>query len=240
MKIVITKDYDAMSKAAAEYYAEEIKKNPKLILGLATGSTPIGLYSELAKKNQAGEISFKDIRSFNLDEYYPIEPTNDQSYRYFMNENLFSKIDIDINNTDIPNGLAEDADKECAEYDKKIEEAGGIDIQLLGVGPNGHIGFNEPADAIPAATHKTGLEESTIKANARFFESEDMVPRTALTTGLGAIMKAKKVVVLISGAAKRDAFKKIKAGEVTTSCPVTLLLLHPDCTVFVDEEAAEE
>ena len=240
MKIIRVKNYKEMSKEAAKLYVEEINKKPDMILGLATGSTPLGLYSELIDNCKEGVVSFKDIRSFNLDEYYPIEPTNDQSYRYFMNENLFSKVDIDISKTDVPNGKTDNAEVECVSYDKKIEEAGGIDIQLLGVGINGHIGFNEPEDSLYVGTHRTGLDESTIKANARFFESEEAVPKEALTMGMGNIMKAKKVVLLISGKAKQDAFKKLTSGRITTECPVTILALHNDCVVFVDEEAAGE
>ena len=240
MKIIKVKNYEEMSKEAAKLYVEEINKKSDMILGLATGSTPLGLYSELVDKCEEGVVSFKGIKSFNLDEYYPIEPTNDQSYRYFMNENLFSKVDIDVANTDVPSGMAENAEQECIAYDKKIEDAGGIDIQLLGVGINGHIGFNEPEDNLYVGTHRTGLDDSTIKANARFFESEEAVPKEALTMGMGNIMKAKKVVLLISGKAKQDAFKKLTSGRITTECPVTLLALHNDCVVFVDEEAAAE
>lgn len=238
MKFIITKNYDEMSKAAAEIFAEGIKANPEIRLGLATGSTPIGMYKNLIEMYNNKEIDFSKVVSFNLDEYYPIKPDNDQSYIYFMKHNLFNNVNINPANIHIPNGLAEDVDAEGANYDKMIEDFGGIDIQLLGVGQNGHIGFNEPAEELVAGTHKTALEQNTIEANSRFFDKIEDVPTTAITMGVGPIMKAKKVVVLISGENKREAFKMLKSGKVTTKCPVTLLALHPDAIVIADEAAA--
>ena len=225
-----------MSAAAADIFAEEIKANPGIILGLATGSSPIGLYEKLAEKNRAGEITFKNVRSFNLDEYYPISPENPQSYAYFMRTNLFDKVDIDMANTNIPAGDAEDADAECAAYDAKMKAAGGTDIQLLGIGPNGHIGFNEPAEELVGATHVTDLTEETLEANARFFGKDEVMPKRALTMGMDGIMSSKKIVLLITGK-KREVYEKLKTGEITPLCPATLLHEHPDCITIVDMES---
>lgn len=238
MKVIVVKDYQELSKTAAGIFAQDIKAKPDIRLGLATGSTPIGMYKELIDMYKNGDVDFSKVYTFNLDEYYPIEPSNDQSYIYFMKNNLFNHININMENVHIPNGLAEDIDTECKNYDKTIEDFGGIDIQLLGVGRNGHIGFNEPADEIVAGTHQTSLDEDTIEANARFFNSKDDVPIKAITMGVGPILKAKKIVVLMSGANKNPAFKKLTSGVVTTKCPVTLLNLHNDAIVIADEAAA--
>jgi glucosamine-6-phosphate deaminase len=212
MKIVIVKDYAQMSKLAADSFAEVINNKPDAVMGLATGSSPIGLYKELIKMNKEGKIDFSKVRSFNLDEYYKIAPDSDQSYIYFMKQNLFDHINIKPENINIPNGMAPDADAESVAYDKKIEAAGGIDIQILGAGVNGHIGFNEPEDALYFGTHRTELQESTIEANARFFSSAADVPKSALTMGVGHIMQAKKIVMVLSGENKRDVFKALKSG----------------------------
>ena len=185
-----------MSLRSAEIMADVIKAKPACVLGMATGSTPIGLYQNLIRMNKAGEISFKDVTTVNLDEYYHIAPTNDQSYRYFMNTNLFSKINIDIAKTNVPNGCAADLEKECEAYDALIAQSGGIDLQLLGIGLDGHIGFNEPDKYFEKATHVVDLDPSTIEANARFFASEADVPRKAVTMGMGGIMSAKKVLLI--------------------------------------------
>ncbi len=216
---------------------DQVKEKPDSVLGLATGSTPIGMYQKMIEAYQNGEVSFKDVHTFNLDEYYKIEKTNDQSYYYFMNENLFSHIDIDKNNIDIPNGQAEDYKAECERYEKAMADSAGIDIQVLGVGVNGHIGFNEPEENLYEKTHLTGLTQSTIEANSRFFESIDLVPTSALTMGMGSIMKAKKILVLISGKSKHDVVTKILGDRITTQTPVTLLKGHHDVTVIVDDEA---
>ena len=233
MEFITVKSYEEMSKKAAEIIAAQMILKPDSVLGLATGSTPIGLYNELAGMN----LDFSKIVSYNLDEYYPISPDNDQSYRYFMNQNLFSRVNIDINNTHVPNGMAEDPDAECKAYDEAIEAAGGIDLQLLGIGQNGHIGFNEPDTALEVRTHVTGLTESTIKANARFFASEADVPTKALTMGIGTILNAKKIIILANGAAKHEAVAKMLAGKLDTSCPASMLNLHRDVTVICDELA---
>ncbi len=237
MKFIVCKDYDEMSKKAAEIMIEVVKNNPKATLGLATGSSPIGMYNCMAEAYKKGEVSFKECKSFNLDEYYKISKDNDQSYYYFMNENLFSKIDIDLKNTDIPNGEAEDYEEECKRYDAKIEANGGIDVQVLGIGNNGHIGFNEPEDWLYAGTHKTGLTQSTIEANKRFFASIDDVPTSALTMGMATILKARKIVMVISGKAKAEVTKILKEGRISTSCPASILHCHNDVTIVCDEDA---
>ncbi len=240
MKFIVCKDYEEISKKAAEIMADVIKNKPNCVLGLATGSTPTGMYKELINMNKSGEISFEKVVSYNLDEYYPISPDNDQSYRYFMNDNLFNHIDIKMENTHLLNGEAQNPDEECAKYDKAIEVAGGIDIQVLGIGRNGHIAFNEPDDALIAPTHKTGLTEDTIDANARFFASADDVPKHALTMGMASIFGAKKIILLANGASKKDAIKDLLSDEIKTSNPSTLLKLHPDVTILCDKEAYGE
>ena len=239
IKVEIFRDYDALSKAAAEYIAARVKAKPDIVLGLATGSSPVGVYDELTRRYEAGELDFSAVRSFNLDEYYPLEPENDQSYRYFMNKNLFDRVNIDKANTRVPNGVAEDIERECAEYDAAVASAGGTDIQLLGIGCNGHIGFNEPDGSFTAATHKVALTENTIKANARFFASEEEVPRFAVTMGMGAIMSAKSIVLVANGAAKAQAICSMLNGGVDPLCPASILQLHPDVNVFIDNPAAE-
>ncbi|HIV02874.1 MAG TPA: glucosamine-6-phosphate deaminase [Candidatus Aphodoplasma excrementigallinarum] len=234
MKKIVCKNYDELSKCGADIVTAQIKAKPDSVLGLATGSTPIGLYKYLREM----PLDFSNISAYNLDEYYPIEKANDQSYAYFMNDNLFQY--ITVKSKDIPNGEAPDAEAECRRYDKAIEQAGGIDLQVLGLGVNGHIGFNEPAKALSVGTHAVDLTESTIEANARFFANKEAVPRRALTLGLGGIMKAKKILVLASGKNKADVVKKMFSGEVTTDVPASLLQLHGDVTVIVDEEANGE
>ncbi len=236
MKLIVTEDYASMSLKGAEIIKDMIKSNPKMVLGLATGSTPVGMYSELIKMNKNGEISFRDITTVNLDEYYPINPGNDQSYRYFMNENLFDHVDIKKENTHLLNGEAEDTEKECSDYEALIESLGGIDLQVLGIGRNGHIGFNEPAPTLYPHTHKTDLTENTIAANSRFFASSDLVPRHALTMGMGTILNAGKIIILASGKDKRDAVKRMLSNTIDTMCPATLLSLHRDVTVIVTED----
>ena len=237
MRLILCENYEEMSKQAAKLVASQITLKPDSILGLATGSTPIGLYDNLIEMNKNGEIDFSEITSFNLDEYYPIKRDNDQSYYYFMNEHLFSKVNINKENTHIPNGEAEDPEAECKAYEKQINAAGGVDLQILGIGQNGHIGFNEPADTLCVATHVTDLTPSTIKANARFFASEAEVPTRALTMGMGTILRAKKILIMANGAAKRDAVATMLAGGLTTACPASLLNLHADVTLVCDGAA---
>ena len=241
MKIVRCKTYEEMSAAAAKMMAEQIAEKPDCVLGLATGSTPVGMYAELIRACKAGEVDFSRVTTVNLDEYCGLSGEHPQSYRYFMQKNLFDHVNIDPANTNVPNGLAENLEEEAVEYEKKVAALGYADLQLLGVGPNGHIGFNEPADTLLTATHVTPLAKETIRANARFFASENEVPKYALTMGIGTIFAARRIMLLINGAAKRDALAALLAGDVVDPrCPVTLLHLHHDVTVFCDDEAWPE
>ncbi len=237
MKVIICESYEEMSQKAADIFAAQLTLKPDSILGLATGSTPVGMYKNLIKMNKEGKIDFSDVKTFNLDEYYPIKRDNSQSYFTFMNENLFSHINIDIANTHVPNGETDDAEAECKEYEKKLSAAGGVDLQILGIGENGHIAFNEPDDALFSYTHVTGLTESTINANSRFFDSPSDVPTKAITMGMASIMSAKKIVLLASGANKKDAVKELLNDKITTSVPATLLKLHPDVVLICDKDA---
>lgn len=237
MKIVVCENYAEMSKEGAKIIAELLRKKPDCVLGLATGSTPVGMYQELARMNYEGRISFQNVTSFNLDEYYPLAPDHDQSYRYFMNHNLFDHVDIDKTRTHVPDGLAKDPAAMGEEYDAAIEAAGGIDLQVLGLGPNGHIAFNEPEENLYVGTHLTGLTESTIKANSRFFESEADVPTQAVTMGIGSIMKAKKILVLASGKGKHYVIEKMLDDRITTQVPGTLLKCHQDVVLICDKAA---
>ena len=239
IKVIVCENYEEISKVAASVMADVIKNKPDCVLGLATGSTPEGMYQNLVKMNESGEISFKDVKTVNLDEYYPIAPDNDQSYRYFMNTHLFDHVDIDKNNTNVPDGTASDPDAESERYEKVIESLGGVDIQVLGIGRNGHIAFNEPDDALVPDTHVTDLTEDTIKANSRFFEKEEDVPTRALTMGIGSILRAKKIIILASGASKKDAISKLLCGKVSTSCPASFLNLHSDVTLICDSAVLE-
>ena len=240
MRIIVCENYDEMSAKAAEIVASQLILKPDSILGLATGSTPIGTYENLAKMNREGKIDFSQVKSFNLDEYYPIEHSNDQSYYYFMNENLFSKVNIDIKNTDIPNGEASDPDAECKAYEERIAASKGVDLQILGIGQNGHIGFNEPDDNLSAVTHLVTLTDNTIEANARFFEKKEDVPTKALTMGIGTIMKSRKIIILASGKNKYDAVQKLLDNSITTDCPATMLKAHNDVILICDKDAYEK
>ena len=238
MKVIVCKDYDEMSKKAAEFYASRIKDVK--VLGLATGSTPLGLYKELAEKNKKGEISFKDITTVNLDEYIGLPEGHEQSYKQFMKDNFFDHIDIDINRTHIPSAKDQNDIEACKEYDELIESVGGIDIQLLGVGENGHIAFNEPDKSLPFGTNIVRLTDSTIEVNSRFFNSVDEVPRYAIGMGVGKIMGAKTIVMMANGKRKADAIRAlIKSDQITTMCPITLLKLHHDVHIFIDQELYE-
>ena len=240
MRIYECADYRAMSRRAASLIAAQVVLKPEGVLGLATGSTPIGLYSQLVEWYKQGDLSFAGIRSVNLDEYLGLAPTHEQSYRYFMQQNLFDHIDIKPENTHVLNGLAADPDAECAAYDQLIRELGGVDLQLLGMGHNGHIGFNEPADHFPLGTHLVDLTHSTIEANKRFFASEADVPRQALTMGIGTIMRARSILVVVSGKDKAEIVRKAFCGPVTPQVPASVLQLHADVTLVGDEEALSE
>ncbi len=239
MKIIVCNSYEEMSAAAGKLYVDLLTEKPDAVLGFATGSTPLGLYGFLAEQNKAGVIDFKDVTTFNLDEYYPMDPAHDQSYRYFMNKNLFDNINIDKANTFVPDGTAKDVETVGAAYDAAIDAKGGIDLQLLGVGRNGHIGFNEPDTALVAGTHVTDLTDDTIDANARFFEKKEDVPTKAVTMGMGTIMKARQIVCIISGVNKNAVIKALQNDTVTTDCPATFLKLHPNVTILCDKEAFE-
>ena len=237
MQFIVCNSYEEISRKGAEIIAELMKAKPACILGLATGSTPVGMYRELIGMNRNGEIDFSKVVTYNLDEYYPISPENDQSYRYFMNKNLFEHVNIDIANTHVPNGADPDAENACKTYDEAYAATGGADIQVLGIGQNGHIAFNEPEEALTVGTHVTGLTEDTIKANSRFFDSIDDVPTRALTMGMGSIMMAKKIILLANGKNKHAAIAALLNDKVTTAVPATLLKLHPDVIVLCDTEA---
>ncbi|MDD4504589.1 MAG: glucosamine-6-phosphate deaminase [Clostridiaceae bacterium] len=240
MKLIIKKDYDELSKIAAEIILAEINKKPDMVLGLATGSTPIGTYKKLIDFYNEGKVDFSKVATFNLDEYYGLLPQDSQSYHYFMHKNLFSHINIKPENIHIPNGQAKDADEYVKEYDKTIENAGGIDLQILGIGANGHIAFNEPADELFVGTHLTGLTQSTIEANSRFFNSIDEVPKKAITMGIGSIIKAKKILLLANGKSKAKIIAQLLNNDtITTRIPASVLLLHNDTTLIIDKEASE-
>lgn len=237
MRIYLEADYAAMSRRAANLIAAEVIRRPNCVLGLATGSTPIGTYENLIARNRAGDLSFREVRTVNLDEYKGLAPTHDQSYRYFMQTNLFDHIDILPENTNVPDGLAADADAECARYDALVASLGYADLQLLGLGRNGHIGFNEPDDHFTKETHVVDLTDSTIDANARFFATRDDVPRQALTMGVGCIMAARRVLLIASGADKADALYSAVCGPISPDCPASILQLHGDVVVVGDEAA---
>ena len=235
MNFIKTDSYEKMSRICANIIFAQIINKPDSVLGLATGSSPVGTYKELIKLCKNGDLDFSAVTSVNLDEYAGLDGENDQSYRYFMNANLFDSVNIDINKTFVPNGKAEDLDAECKAYDQRIADLGGIDIQLLGIGLDGHIGFNEPDSVFTKETHVVELDESTIKANARFFESEEDVPRKAVTMGMGGIMGAKKVVLIANGANKKEILEKAFFGPITPEVPASILQLHPNVTVIYSE-----
>ena len=239
MKIIIVENYDEMSDQGAELIAQVIKSDPCATLGLATGSTPIGLYQRLIKKNERGEISFKDVKTVNLDEYVGLNGENEQSYRYFMNVQLFNHVNIDKNNTHVPCGVADDMEKECERYTALLQE-NPQDIQLLGLGSDGHIGFNEPGSPFEGHTHVVELEESTIRDNARLFARIEDVPRRAITMGIADVMQAKSILLLANGANKAAAVKAMIQGEVDENCPASILQRHNNVTVIIDKEAAKQ
>ena len=236
MEIIKVKTRKELSNLSADIFEKQIKKKPDTIIGLPTGSTPLDTYEELSIRNKAGKIDFNKVISFNLDEYVGLDKDNEQSYAYFMNKNLFSKINIKNENTHIPNGVANDLLAECENYDKMIKESGGIDLQLLGIGVDGHIGFNEPCDKFLAGTHVVTLDPSTIDANSRFFISRDDVPRKALTMGVKTIMEAKQILMIVTGSEKKDIFEKAIYGEIDPNVQASIIQLHPNVTVIYSEE----
>lgn len=231
MNIIKANDYHDLSRKAANVISAQVILKPTSVLGLATGSTPIGTYKQLIEWYQKGDLDFSKVTSVNLDEYCGLSPDNDQSYRYFMNKNFFDHINIDKNKTNVPNGLAENFEDECNRYDTLISDLGGIDLQLLGIGHNGHIGFNEPDVSFEKTTHIVDLDESTIKANARFFKTIDEVPKKAITMGIRSIMQSKKVLLIANGPDKKEIVEKALRGPVTPDVPASILQFHPDLTV---------
>lgn len=237
MRLIRAKDYQDASRKVANIISAQVILKPECVLGLATGSSPIGAYQQLIKWCDKGDVDFSQTKTVNLDEYVGLTADHDQSYSYFMHQNFFDHINIDPANTNLPNGLELDAAKECARYDKVIANLGGVDLQLLGIGANGHIGFNEPAEQFSTGTNRVDLTASTITANSRFFENESMVPRQAYTMGMLAIMQAKRIVMIATGKNKAQAVYDSFCGPVTPLVPASILQLHPDFVLVADEEA---
>lgn len=239
IKVFVTENYEEMSKKAAEVIAEQIRQKPNSVMGFATGGTPLATYKELIKMYNEGKVDFSQVTSFNLDEYYPLKRDNDQSYYYFMHENLFKHINIKKENINLPNGEAENWEEEVKSYEAKIAAAGGIDFQILGIGNNGHIAFNEPADTFSRFTSLVSITEDTIKANARFFEKEEDVPKKALSMGIRSIMMAKKILLIASGANKADVIDKALNANPTPQVPATILQFHRDVVFVIDKDASK-
>lgn len=237
MRIIEAEDYYTMSRVAANIISAQIIMKPDCVIGLATGSTPLGTYEQLIRWYKKGDLDFSEVTTINLDEYRGLSPENDQSYRYFMNTNFFDHINIKKENTHVPDGLEMDIAKACSDYNNIIKQHGGVDLQLLGLGNNGHIGFNEPGEAFEKETHCVKLAESTVEANSRFFETIDEVPKEAYTMGIKSIMQAKKIVVIVNGEKKADIVKKAFFGPVTPKVPASVLQLHNDVTLVGDKEA---
>ena len=238
MKIIHAKDYNDLSRKAANIISAQVILKPESVLGLATGSSPLGVYRQLILWYEKGDLDFAEATSVNLDEYRGLPADNEQSYHYFMHQNFFDHINIDPARIHIPDGMAADPEAECRRYDQLIADLGGIDLQLLGLGPNGHIGFNEPGEAFELETHCVNLTPATIEANKRFFDgNEDLVPKQAYTMGIKTIMQARKVLVVANGLAKAKAVKAVVSGPVTPECPGSILQMHPDCILVADEEA---
>ncbi|HHV11022.1 MAG TPA: glucosamine-6-phosphate deaminase [Clostridiales bacterium] len=240
MRIIEAQDYQEMSRKAAGIIFAQVIMKPDCVLGLATGSSPIGTYRQLVEWYNQGDIDFSQVKTLNLDEYKGLSPDNPQSYYYFMYENLFKHININLRNTNIPNGLEDDTRKECARYDQVIAALGGVSLQLLGLGNNGHIGFNEPDVNFKKTTHCVTLAQSTIDANARFFNSPDEIPKHAYTMGIGSIMGAGKILVIVSGEGKAGILKEVIEGPITPSVPASILQLHKDVTIVADKAALSQ
>ena len=239
MRIIVCDNYEEVSKKAAQMILSQVTLKPNSVLGLATGSTPVGMYKNLVKMNQNGDIDFSEVSTFNLDEYYKLPRTNDQSYYYFMHQNLFNHIDINSKNIHIPDGMTKNIEQECERYDEAIKDAGGIDIQVLGIGNNAHIGFNEPTINFEKGTHLVQLEDSTIEANSRFFENIEEVPKKAVTMGVGAIFKSKKIMLLACGEGKSEAIYNTVYGKVVPEVPASILQFHNDIVLILDKDAAK-
>ena len=240
MKVIKVKDYNELSSKAAQLITEQIIKKKNSVLGLATGSTPIGVYQELIGKFQKGELDFSEVITFNLDEYYGLSPEHPQSYYFFMWDIFFKHINIKKENVHLLNGVTENVDKECKQYEDLIKKNGGIDLQILGIGNNGHIGFNEPDVSLNTKTHLVNLTAKTIKANSRFFNDVQEVPRQAITMGIGTIMRARKIILLASGKRKAKVIERTINGPINTKVPASVLQLHNDVTIVVDQKAASQ
>jgi glucosamine-6-phosphate deaminase len=240
MRIIIVENYEEMSKKAAAMMASQIILKPESVLGLATGDTPLGMYKELIRMYNENMIDFSKVKTFNLDEYYGLGKNSNQSYNYYMTNNLFNHVNIDKENINIPNGMVKNIEEECISYEKRIKEAGGIDIQVLGIGVNGHIGFNEPDVNFEAETHLVNLDEKTIESNSRFFKCIEEVPTKAISMGIKTIMHSKKIVLLANGASKADAIAKTVNGKISPEVPASILQLHQDVAIIVDKEAASK
>ena len=237
MRIYKAKDYEEMSRKAAGIVSAQIIMKPDCVLGLATGSTPVGLYKQLIEWYRNGDLDFSGVRTVNLDEYKGISRENDQSYYYFMHQNLFDHVNIPAENTHLPDGMEPDSEKECRRYEELIQSMGSVDLQLLGIGHNGHIGFNEPADAFDKLVHCVNLTQSTIEANKRFFASAEEVPRQAYTMGIQTIMRSKKILIIANGEGKADIVRDAFFGPITPMVPASVLQLHNDVTRVADEAA---
>ena len=239
MRIIVCENYEEVSKKAAQMILSQVTLKPNSVLGLATGSTPIGMYENLVKFNKKGDIDFSEVRTFNLDEYYNLPKNNTQSYHYFMHKNLFDHININPANVHIPNGMTDDVNAECKRYDELIKEADGVDIQVLGIGNNAHIGFNEPTISFEKGTHLVELEESTIEANSRFFDNIGDVPKKAITMGIGSIFKSRKIMLIATGENKAEAIYNTVYGKVVPEVPASILQFHSDIVLILDKEAAK-
>ena len=237
MKVYKVKDYQELSRKAANIIAAQVIMKPDCVLGLATGSSPVGTYDNLTAMYEKGDLDFSSVTTVNLDEYKGLDASNDQSYRYFMNTHLFNRINITMERTFVPDGTETDSEKACSAYNEILHSVGTVDLQLLGLGHDGHIGFNEPADYFPDETHCVDLTEVTIQANKRFFQSEADVPRQAYTMGIGTIMRAKMVLVVVSGADKADILNQVITGPVTPQVPASILQFHPNAVIIADEAA---
>jgi glucosamine-6-phosphate deaminase len=237
MEIIRVRDYKELSKKAAEIIIQKVKQSNTLTIGLATGSTPEGLYRELINEHRLNKTSYQHITTFNLDEYVGIKPEDPNSYHYYMNQHLFSGIDISQHNTHIPSGIAKNLVEECVKYDQLVESSGGIDLQILGIGQNGHIGFNEPGTSFESKTHVVQLKESTREANARFFPTFEAVPTHAITMGISTILKSKQILLLVSGEKKAEALQQLLYGEISEEFPASVLKLHPNVTIIADVHA---
>ncbi len=240
MKVVILENAEAVAAYGANIFIQQLQTKADSVLGLATGSTPVALYRNLIEACASGAVSFKQARSFNLDEYLGLSGDHPQSYRYFMDEKLFNHIDIDRGNTHIPNGEADNPLQACADYEAAIRDCGGIDVQLLGLGRNGHIGFNEPSSSLGSRTRVKTLTRATIEDNSRFFEAGEFQPHLSVTMGIGTIMEARRIVLLATGASKAEPVKAMVEGPITASCPASILQMHPAATIIIDEDAAAD